>query len=205
MRDFVVAALSFPAALFSFLLVVVVVYWLLVAIGVSDVDSLDGVDGAGAGTIAGLGLGGVPISVALSLVITLSWFGCLVGTVLVGGSGFSRPVLALLSFGTLVVAVLLALLVTRLIVVPLRGLFPDTAGPSRTAFVGRLCVVRTGRVDETFGQAEVTAADGSSAIVQVRQAGGAPLRAGGTAVIHDYDPAGEFFWISPVDIDFPKT
>ncbi|PWW64042.1 hypothetical protein [Actinokineospora spheciospongiae] len=203
MREFVVAALSFPAALFTFLLLVVVGYWLFVAFGLSDVDALDGVDGAGAETLDGLGLGGVPISVALSLVISLSWFGCLVGTVLLSGSGFPGVAVAALSVLTLVVAVLVALVLTRLVVVPLRGLFDDRLAPTRSDFVGLLCVVRTGRVDLGFGQAEVTAADGSSAIVQVRQAGTEPLRAGSTAVIHDYDPEGEFFWVAPVDLDFP--
>ena len=203
MREFVVAALSFPAALFTFLLAVVVVYWLLVALGLSDVDALDGVDGAGAETLHGLGLGGVPISVALSLVIALSWFGCLVGTVLLSDSGFPAFAVAALSVLALLVSVLLALLATRVVVVPLRRVFADGPAQTRADLVGLLCVVRTGRVDQNFGQAEVTSADGSSAIVQVRQAGSDPLRAGSTAVIHGYEPAGEFFWVAAVDLDFP--
>ena len=72
-----------------------------------------------------------------------------------------------------------------------------TTGDSRTAFVGRTCVIRTGTVTDAFGQAEVHAADGSSAIVQVRQTGADTFTAGSTAVIYEYDRDGEFFWIVP--------
>ncbi|GAA5004147.1 hypothetical protein GCM10025734_42170 [Kitasatospora paranensis] len=75
--------------------------------------------------------------------------------------------------------------------------------PSRRDFVGLGCVIRTGRVGPDFGQAEVRAADGSSAVVQVRQnradaaAAGSGLRAGTSALIYDYDAEGEFFWVMP--------
>ena len=74
------------------------------------------------------------------------------------------------------------------------------AGERRADFVGRTCVIRTGRVTRTFGQAEVRAEDGSSAIVQVRQAGEDDLHAGTVAVLYDFDPEGEFFWVVPTDI-----
>jgi hypothetical protein len=68
-----------------------------------------------------------------------------------------------------------------------------------------MCVIRTSRVDLTFGQAEVRAADGSAAIIQVRQHGNRPgeeiLKAGSTALIFDYDADGEFFWVMPYDAE----
>ncbi len=193
MGEFVMAAFSFPAVLFSFLLIVVIGYWLLVLLGVSDVDGLDAADPGV------FGLGGVPLSVALTLLTVIAWFLALVSGVLLADTGLSGPLAGLADLGGLLVAVTLALLVTRLVVVPLRRAFPEDTGPSRADFLGRVCVVRTGRVDRVFGQAEVTAADGSSAIVQVRQPGEEPLRAGSIAVIHDYDAAGEFFWVHPVE------
>jgi hypothetical protein len=60
--------------------------------------------------------------------------------------------------------------------------------------------VRTGRVTSTFGQAEVHSPDGSSALVQVRQAGTDDLRAGTAALLYDFDADGEFFWIVPTDV-----
>jgi hypothetical protein len=189
MGDFLDVVLGFPTALFTFLLVVVVGYWIVVLVGMLDNDSLesDGFDGF----LAGLGLGGVPVTVAVSLLVAFAWFVSLAGAALFCGW--------LLSLMVLVVALAAAWLLTRLAVLPLRRLFPatDDGGHSRSAFVGRPCVIRTGTVSATFGQAEVTAEDGSSAIVQVRQTGKDTFTAGSVAVIYEYDPDGEFFWVVP--------
>ncbi|WP_248959480.1 hypothetical protein [Sphaerisporangium perillae] len=233
MGEFVRTALSFPAVLFSFLLVVVVAYWVLVLLGGAGLDALDG-DGASdagheAGALSALGLGGVPATVAVSLLIALSWFGSLSGTALLG----DPPALARVA--VLVAAPVCAWLVTRLLVLPLRRVFAIHRAPSRKDFVGRTCVIRTGRVGSDFGQAEVRASDGSSAVIQVRQmqwpshalrdvldaehpsrGGSGPepstgdeqerrheraLRAGDTALIFDHDADGEFFWVTPYDAE----
>ncbi|MFU8872813.1 hypothetical protein [Micromonospora sp. SL4-19] len=199
MTGFLGAALGFPTVLFSFLLLVVVGYWLLVLTGVLDLgDDLD-VDGVPGGILAGLGFGSVPSAVVFSLLVAVAWFVSLAGTVLLDGLGLGAAARIAVSFGVLLVAVLAAGLVTRLVAVPLGRLFPAGTESSRQAFVGSLCTIRTGRVTADFGQAEVAAADGSTAIVQVRQAGAEPLHAGSSALIYDYDVEGEFFWVMPAD------
>ncbi|WP_345535689.1 hypothetical protein [Phytohabitans rumicis] len=171
--------------LFSFLLVAVVGYWVLVLIGALDIEALEG------GFLDGFGLSGVPATVALSIAVAIAWFVSLVGGVLL-------PSALVLSILVLVVALAVALFATRLLLRPLRPLFSGGPEASRNDFVGSLCVIRTGRVSPDFGQAEVTAADGSSAIIQVRQAGADELGAGSSALIYDYDADGEFFWVTPV-------
>jgi hypothetical protein len=64
-------------------------------------------------------------------------------------------------------------------------------------------------VGSDFGQAEVTADDGTTALVQVRvpssdlpvagDADGTALARGSTALIFDYDPEEGFFWVMPYD------
>jgi hypothetical protein len=191
MGEFVSAALGFPAVLFTFLLVVLVGYWLLVLLGALDIDD-DGGD-----FLAGLGFGGVPLTIVLSLVVGIGWFVSLVGTVVL--SGLSTAARVGLGFVVLVVALVFALFVTRLLVTPLRSVFHADPSASRADFVGRTCVIRTGTVATDFGQAEVRAEDGSTAIVQVRQTGQEDLRAGCLALIYDYDTDGEFFWVAPVE------
>jgi hypothetical protein len=142
-----------------------------------------------------LGLGGVPITVAVSLVAAFAWFSALSGRAVLGGSHGGVLLPAALAGGWLG---------ARVLVWPLRRLMPAPAPPpTRRDFVGLGCVIRTGRVGPDFGQAEVHAVDGSSAVVQVRQslddaAGpGGVLRAGAPALIYDYDDEGEFFWVMP--------
>ncbi|MFC4052433.1 hypothetical protein ACFOY4_22335 [Actinomadura syzygii] len=215
MVEFFDAALGFPTALFSFALLVVAGYWIVVLLGGLGIDALDtdadtgaGVEVEGGGFLGAAGLGGVPATVTLSLVISLAWFVSLAGSVLMGDTG-GVAVHALLSVGVLLVALTGAWLCTRGLVRPLRRVFQGAAEPSRRDFVGEMCVIRTGRVGPDFGQAEVTSADGSSAIVQVRQpsadvpvagrAGGTGLTAGSTALIFDYDPVAECFLVMPYE------
>ncbi|MBP2320312.1 hypothetical protein JOF56_000697 [Kibdelosporangium banguiense] len=189
--EFFRATLGFPAVLLTFLLVVCVGYWLLALLGALDID-----DDAG-DLLGSLGFGGVPLTIVLTLVIVVGWFLSLVGTVLT--QGLSTAARIGLGIVVLLAAIVLALLVARLLVAPLRRILHSGPSVSRADFVGRTCVIRTGTVAIDFGQAEVQAADGSSAVVQVRQTGQDDLRAGQTALIYDYDTDGEFFWVAPVE------
>jgi hypothetical protein len=211
MTRFLDAALTFPTALFSFLLVVAIGYWAVVLLSVADPDpfatsEIDAGTGLDAGTDAGsglasvltaAGLGGLPVTVVLTALIALAWFLSLAGTALI--DGVRGPLRGVLWVALLPLALGGAWLATRSLAVPLRRMLPDRPPPSRRDFVGRTCVVRTGEVGLDFGQAEVTAADGSTAIIQVRLAGTAPAGAGWTAIVYEYDPDDETFWIAPVD------
>ncbi|WP_433371932.1 hypothetical protein ACQPZX_48470 [Actinoplanes sp. CA-142083] len=159
-----------------------IAFWAVVIAGGADPDA----DGGG-DLLSFAGLGGVPVSVPISLLVVFAWFGSLAGAVF------------LPAWIALVAALVVAWLLTRLAVV-LIGRFGPPGPESRADFVGRTCVIRTGRVTRTFGQAEVRAPDGSSAIVQVRQAGEDELRTGTIALLYDFDPEGEFFWVVPADI-----
>ncbi|MGA5822468.1 hypothetical protein ACPC54_31965 [Kitasatospora sp. NPDC094028] len=140
----------------------------------------------------GLGLGGVPATVAVSLLVAIAWFVSLAGTVLTTGAPARGGVFA----GALVAA----WAGTRVIVRPLSRLFPEDRPVTRADFVGRVCVIRTGRVTADFGQAEVTAEDGSTATVQVRTVEDDPgLTAGRTALVFDYDPEAEVFLVAAFD------
>ncbi|MFF2653078.1 hypothetical protein [Streptomyces sp. NPDC058045] len=194
MAEFTQAALGFPAALFTAALVVVVAFWLLVLFGVAEHDSFD--SDVDVHATEALGMGGVPVTVWVSLSTALAWFASLTGSVLLDRSGTGPLTHFLLDLAVLAGSLIAAWAVTRLLVRPLRHLFPDEPGPSRADFVGSSCVIRTGRVDAAFGQAEVTASDGSSALVQVRQTGGEPLGMGSTGLLYEYDAEGEFFWVA---------
>jgi hypothetical protein len=184
MNEFVRAAIDFPAAVFGLLLILVLAYWLLVACGVLDV------------------MFGLVAAVAVSLFVLLAWFAGLAGTVLLHRTDLAGTLPAT---GVLAASVLLSALFTRLLMRPLRRMLTEEHVPTRQDFVGRMCVIRTGRVDLAFGQAEVRAADGSAAVIQVRQQRNrkdeAALKAGNTALIFDYDADGEFFWVMPYDAD----
>ena len=188
MHTFVEAALSFPTVCFTVALVVVVAFWLQVSVGAAD--------GEGPGSWM---WGGAPLTAGLSLLVAVTWFLSLAATVLPVRQGLSGTPDKLADGAVLVGAPLLGWCATRVLVRPLARLFPDQPPPSRTDFVGLTCVIRTGRVDAGFGQAEVRAEDGSTALVQVRQYGDDPLALGDTGLLYAYEDSGEFFWVAPFD------
>lgn len=196
MREFLDAALSFPAMLFSAALVVVIAFWLLVLVGAADHHSFD----ADLDTDLA-GIGGVPVTVSVSVMVAVGWFTALTGSVLLHRGDTTGPARAALACGVLAGALLVAWAVVRLLVRHFRRFFADQPPPSRQDFLGRVCTIRTGSVGTDFGQAEVAAADGSTAIVQVRQLEPADttLMAGSPGLLYAYDDAGEFFWVSPYD------
>ncbi|MFE6664228.1 hypothetical protein ACFVFH_11805 [Streptomyces sp. NPDC057697] len=199
MREFLSAATAFPAVLFGAALAVVVFFWLLVLIGAADHHSFDGDLGTGTGMA---GIGGVPVTVSVSVMVVVGWFTSLTGTVLVHRSGVTGLTRAAAACGVLVAALLIGRIVLRVLVRCFRRSFPDQPPPSRQDFLGRVCTVRTGTVSADFGQAEVTADDGSTAIVQVRllaPADATALAAGSAGLLYAYDAEGEFFWVSPYD------
>jgi len=124
MGTFLEAVTGLPALLFTAALIVVVCFWLLVAVGVTTATSFDSDADLGA-----WGMGGVPVTVALSLVTALAWF-LAVGTALLlaycAPAGTVTGVLRLLAMPG---ALLTAWRLTRLFVRPLHRLFPDE--PSR--------------------------------------------------------------------------
>lgn len=197
MGELLAAALAFPAVLFTSALVVAAGYWLLVLVGVAECDAYDGdldTDAAG--------LGGVPVAVAVSLLVLFSWLVGLAGGVLMRRTGLDGLPHAVAAVGVLVLALLVAWRMARLAVRPLRRLFPGKPEPvlqgmAPEDFVGGTCVVRTGMAGLDFGQAEITSGDGANTLVQVRQAGEDILTAGSTALLSAYDEVGGFFWIVP--------
>ncbi|MDA2808706.1 DUF1449 domain-containing protein [Nocardiopsis suaedae] len=203
---FIDAVLAFPTVLFSVPLLVVAAYWLVALLGVLDIGLLDGgADGEGspgglAGVLTAAGLGGVPATVSLSLLVAFAWFTALVGNVVIDSLGLSTPVVVIASLLALVIAVMVAWGVTSGVAVGVRRLLPGSARVrTGSDLVGRTCTVRTGRVDDGFGQGEVVFDDGSIMTVQVRTIGGELLSSGETALIFDHDTDGGFYRVSRFD------
>ncbi|MBB3039515.1 hypothetical protein [Hoyosella altamirensis] len=207
MSNLLDAALSFPAVLFTFAFVVVIGYWLLVLVGGLGLDVFEGdteaAEAEPSGWMKGLDLGGVPLTVALSLFVAFAWLVSIIGSVMLGGVNLAGAAAAAALIGVLIAAVAIGAITTKLFISPLKRVFRHVPAQSRSDFVGKICIIRTSSVGPDFGQAEVTSPDGSSALVQVRQtaehAAETPLKAGTSALIYDYDADGEFFWVAPVD------
>jgi hypothetical protein len=153
----------------------------------------------GGGWLGALRLRSVPATVVVSLIITFSWLVTMVAGPALASSGLSAGAQAALGAAALVLAPLLALPPTSLLVRPLARLFvTHTAVRGRRDFVGKVCTVRTGTVDASFGEA-VLAERGAEVIVRVRVDGGPSLGRGDRALIVAFDEQRDAFTVAPFD------
>ncbi|GAA1460183.1 YqiJ family protein [Nocardiopsis exhalans] len=205
MGVFLGTAFGFPTVLFTPLLIVVLGYWIFVVVGAADTEMLDSVnaDGDAAGLSAVLskaGLGRVPVTVALTMLICVAWFVSMMGSILTTLIEItSTPLLYALGAVVLLIALVAAWAVTSGVVMGFQRFLPKRRGDSKHELVGRTCVIRIGEAREDFGQAEITTAGGAAISIPVRTTSGEVLPLGSTALIFDHSPGDDVFLVTAFD------
>lgn len=164
--------------------------------GVDADHAHDGGARGSSGALALLGARGVPVTVALSLLILWGWLLSGLASWLVlpdaGHWSLRAAIGSAVGLGSLVAAAFL----TRLSVRPLRNAFGTVPPVHKQSVVGMLCRITTTRVDERFGQGEVDDG-GAGIIVQVRCREANALRRGSLALIFDHDEKADVFHVMP--------
>jgi hypothetical protein len=189
-NEFLQTALTFPTVVFSVLLAVSAVYWLLAATGLSDADFSDGLAGADGDPNAGdllsrVGLTGVPVMVVLTVLSFTAWFGTYFVHLLVL-RGLSEEVRTAAGVGTLLGMCVLSVPVTAAILWPVRrGLNRLRIAPPDASIVGRSGVVITPTLSAGYGQVSVDDG-GAGLILQARCDDADPLERGDRVVLIEY-------------------
>lgn len=196
MELFVQTALSFPVVVLSFALCVAILYWLVAAMGILDVDLLDiEVDSSLenhslqpeglAGLLLKLGLNGVPVTLILTLLFFFAWLLCYFAELFLLRFlplGILRYPLGLLVVGAALVAVVP---VVSLLVRPLRPLFLKMEATTSKSVLGQVAIVRSGRV--TAAQGEATLEDGGAGLIlRVRADEAQGFKRGDRVVLLEY-------------------
>jgi hypothetical protein len=150
-----------------------------------------------------LGLSNVPITISVSFIVLTGWCLSLLGShygAKVVGSG------ALVSLVVLALAFLIALPVAALFVRPLGPVFAVREGKSNKDYVGHVCTITTGHVDDNFGQATIE--DGATVLViSVRCDRTGVLARGSKALVVDFDVTRQAYIVEPAGelVDLPPT
>jgi len=186
---------SFPTVIFTFFLLLFMLFWGGAVLGLVDVEVLGvpdldlDVDQTTPDAISGLimkfGLHGVPITITLSILSLFGWFISYYGMYFLGdyfGAGLLQHVYGLIVF---LVALVLSLKITSMIINPLRPLFKKMEQSTEKMVLGQVAVVRTSRVDEGFGEA--TLEDGGAGLIlKVRTGAGDKFSKGDRVVLLEY-------------------
>lgn len=174
---------SFPTVIFTVFLILCFFYWIIAVLGLIDFDFLDfdlpdgdvdlgvndSLDNVNvlAGLLLKLGLNGVPFPIVFSIITVLGWLICYYAVYftfpLVPGSFLEFIVGIPIFVGSLY----LAAMITAKIIKPLRPIFRAANQEVQKTILGKIAIVRTARVDKTFGEATVEDG-GAGLIVKVR-------------------------------------
>lgn len=138
-----------------------------------------------------LHIGRIPLTITLSVWLLVGWAVSYLGSVMLRGTEGATWIAG--SAGVLVGAWVAGGVGASLLTTPLLPVFEFRAGRTRDSVVGATATVTTGRVDRSFGQAEVQV-DGDHLLVQVRcDAESNGLQRGSEALVVSFDPRREAF------------
>jgi hypothetical protein len=182
MDTFLANLTTFPVVVYTFLLMLVIFYWLMAFLGIVDIDIFDAdieietdfetevsinPDAEGLSGLAGFmlnwGLTGVPITVVISLLIVTSWLICYLATSLIFNYIPIGIIRYVLGAGLLFVCFAVSIPLTAWSIRPIKGLFIAHTAIKKDALVGLECEVTTGKVNEEFGQASLE--DGEAGMI----------------------------------------
>lgn len=198
MASFLAAALAFPTVVFTVLVVFFLLYAIATVAGAFDLDALDGVLGIDhapdtvlEGALSFLGVAGIPVTIVGGVSSIFAW------VMSIAAAKFLPDSLAM-GIAILAASGIVGLLLGGLAVRPLRGVFNTAVGPSRQAIVGKICTVRSLRVDERGGTAEVEDG-GAGFIAEIRCFRDNQLTLGSKAIVYDYDHQNGIYHVGPID------
>lgn len=183
MSAFLAAALSLPTVLFTALLGFFLVYAILTIIGALDIEWLDGaldIDDTGWDA-------GVPLAVVVGVSSVFAWLTSFAAMKFL-------PATALIKLGVFLGAAALGAFIGGAVCRPFRRFFITTEGPRRHALVGKICTIRSLKVSDAAGTAEV-----GDLVAEVRCFRDNELTVGSKAIVYDYDAQQGTYHVGPID------
>jgi hypothetical protein len=193
MSAFLAAAFAFPTVVFTVMVIFFLLYALFTLIGATDIEWLDhllGVDHVNdsvmEGVMSALGVAGIPITIFGGFFSVFSWLSAFAAAKFLPDS---LPI----NIGILVGAAAVGLFTASMAVRPLRPAFVTAAAPRRNEAVGKVCTIRSLRVDETSGTAEI-----GHLVADVRCFRQNTLTLGSQAIVYDYDADQNVYHVGPI-------
>lgn len=184
MNPFHQTVTSFPTVIYTVLLALCALYWIVAVLGLVDIELLD-IDMDGdidatdsieaqtgiAGLIYKLGLNGVPLTLVVSIIAIVGWLVCFYAVYF--GSSFIPefwPIEIAIELAILIAGTYVTILLTAQIIKPIRSLFKKLDTDETKHIVGQVVVVRSGVVNKDRGEA-IMNDGGAGLILQIRATG----------------------------------
>ena len=209
MELFLTNLLSFPVIIYTFLMAIIICYWLLAVLGAVDIEMFDlsfdmdldleidgdigtDIDSSASGLkgVTGFmlkwGLTGVPVTVVISILIAFAWLICYVVVSIFYPLIPMEILKTILGYLLLIISFALAIPMTSWIIKPLKHLFITHDAVKKSTLIGSECLVKTGKVTPTFGQA--TYDDGEAGMIfDVRAEESDGIKKGDLVILIEYN------------------
>ncbi|MCX4028009.1 DUF1449 family protein [Endozoicomonas sp. SM1973] len=209
METFLNTIISFPTAIYTTLLGIVICYWLFALIGMMDIDILDtdaeieadgdveGLSGI-SGLMVTLGLTGVPITIIVSFLVLWGWL------ITYFTSLFLIQLLPfnwlkwIVGTGIIVVSCGLSIILTARCIRPIKPFFKSNY--EKITLVGRECTVSTSKVTEKFGQA-ICDLGSTELILNIRHKEPNTIKKGDKVTILEHNQDENTYLVGDLDIN----
>lgn len=202
-------ASQFPTLIYSVLLGIVVVYWIVGMLGLIDLDfggdadldlDIDSDVNVSVGGLTGLlltfGLTGIPFTLVISIIILICW---LISFYLQFYLLTWLPdgwLYYLLGTVSSFIIFLISLPITAIAIRPLKGMFKSVETTTSNHLVGKDATIATSKVSETFGQARLFN-DGAEILVDVRCDPEHTLKMGDKVLVVEYLQDNHAYIVTP--------
>lgn len=200
---------SFPTVIFTFLLLLVALYWLVAILGFVEIDALDfdlpEMDGVELNPDSGLttpnalggmllryGLAGVPVTIIISFVALFGWLISYYASHFLLGFFPEGVIRFLVGLPVFFVSLFLAVQLTAIVIKPFRPLFKKAQQETVKRVIGQTATVRTSKVDNTFGEAMLEDG-GAGLILKIRTVGEEEFKQGDRVVIFERLKGGDIY------------
>jgi len=138
-----------------------------------------------AGLMLRLGLNGVPVTIIISLIALFGWILSYYSVYLLFSLVPDGILQYLAGIPILLVSLYVAAMITAFAIKPLRPLFKKAHQTTEKYVLGQVAIVRTSRVDESFGEA-VMADGGAGLILKIRSSSDSHFKKGDKVVLFEY-------------------
>ncbi|MDP7592242.1 MAG: DUF1449 family protein [Litorilituus sp.] len=202
-------ASQFPTVIYSTLLGIVVVYWIVGMLGLIDLDfsgepglevDVDGDVDISLGGVTGLfltfGLTGVPFTLVISIIILICWlisFYLQFYLLTWLPDGWLYYLLGTLSD---FIVFLISLPITAVVIRPLKGMFNSLETSTSNHLVGKEATIATSKVSGSFGQARLFN-NGAEILVDVRCDPEHTLKMGDNVLVIEYLHESHAYIVAP--------
>lgn len=212
METFIRITASFPTMIFTFLVLLSMLFWLSSFMGLVDADALDvdlpEIDGQMAmnssegesfgeifvGFLTKLGLNGVPVTIVVTLI---GFIGYLSSYYLAYVSEFILGITLtkwLIGIPILLISLYLSVRVTSIAIRPLRRFYIKVSQNVEKKILGQTALVRSLRLDASRGEVDFDDG-GAGLILKAKVRGEIEFKKGDRVVLLEYVPEGGFYYV----------